>query len=73
MRKRYHKSDGKITCVNLTITLLDSVNELNPKELCMIEDISEQIEREEKILYLSNVHSLTNKYNRRFFENNYRS
>ncbi|MBK5246455.1 MAG: diguanylate cyclase, partial [Peptostreptococcaceae bacterium] len=68
MRKRYYKLDGQIIWVNLTISLLNSINELNPKELCMIEDISEQVKQEEKILYLSNVDVLTNIYNRRFFE-----
>ncbi|MBK5247410.1 MAG: diguanylate cyclase, partial [Peptostreptococcaceae bacterium] len=68
MRKRYYKSDRKIIWINLTVTLLDSINESNPKEICMIEDMSKQIEREEKILYLSNVDSLTDVYNRSFFE-----
>lgn len=68
MKKRYFKKDGSIIWINLTIALLDSLEEENPSELCMIEDITEKVKRDEEILYLSCHDVLTGLYNRMFFE-----
>lgn len=68
MRKRYFKPDGAIIWINMTISLLDSMDESDPKELSMIEDITAQVEREERIQYLSNQDVLTDVFNRRFLE-----
>ena len=54
--------------IKLTISLLDSLDEKYPRELCMIEDITETMKRDEAINYLSNHDVLTNIYNRSFFE-----
>ena len=68
MKKRYLKKDGTIIWINLTIALLDSLEEQDPRELCMIEDITEKVKREEEILYLSCHDVLTGLFNRMFFE-----
>jgi len=68
MKKRYFKKDGSLIWINLAITLLDPLDEVTPRELCMIEDITEKVKRDEEMLYLSCHDVLTGLYNRMFFE-----
>jgi len=68
MKKRYYRKDGSIIWINLTITLLDDLQDVNPRELCMVEDITEKVKRDEEMLYLSCHDVLTGLYNRMFFE-----
>jgi len=68
MKKRYFKKNGSLIWINLTITLLDPLDEDNPRELCMIEDITEKVKRDEEMLYLGCHDVLTGLYNRMFFE-----
>lgn len=68
MKKRYFKKDGSVFWINLTIALLDSIAEKNPREICMIEDITEKVKREEEVNYLNCHDVLTGLYNRMFFE-----
>ena len=68
MDKRYFKPDGSTLWINLTITLLDSLDSENPRELCMIEDITERKRNEETILNLSYKDQITGLNNRRFYE-----
>jgi diguanylate cyclase (GGDEF)-like protein/PAS domain S-box-containing protein len=68
MNKRYIKPDGSIVWVNMTIMNLHLEDKINPSEICMIEDISEQKKLELQLIHLSYHDQLTGLYNRRFFE-----
>lgn len=66
--KRYIKPDGSMAWVNLTCIGLENAEDFKDVELTMIEDITEQKQREEDILYLNYHDILTKLYNRTFFE-----
>lgn len=68
MRKRYFRKDGSMIWINLTISLLDPLDMENPRELCMIEDITEKVKWDEEIQYLTTHDALTGLYNRFSFE-----
>lgn len=68
MRKRYFRKDGSMIWINLTISLLDPLDTENPRELCMIEDITEKVKWDEEIRYLTTHDALTGLYNRFSFE-----
>lgn len=68
MRKRYFRKDGIMIWINLTISLLDPLDTENPRELCMIEDITEKVKWDEEIQYLTTHDALTGLYNRFSFE-----
>lgn len=68
LAKRYLAPDGSVIWANVKVVLLDSPEEPEARELCMIEDITEKMDSEDKILYLSYHDVLTGLYNRRFFE-----
>ncbi len=68
MPKRYIKPDGHIVWVNMTIAPLKVGSNLTESHLCMIEDITERKQKEEKILYLNYHDILTGLYNRTFFD-----
>lgn len=53
MKKRYLKPDGTIVWVNLTVISLSIVKETHPRHLCMVEDITESRQAEEKLRILS--------------------
>gem|GEM_PF-634802 len=68
MRKRYFRKDGSMIWINLTISLLDPLDTENPRELCMIEDITEKVKWDEEIQYLTTHDALTGLYNWFSFE-----
>ena len=53
MKKRYIKPDNTIVWINMTVTPISINNEIHTKHLCMIEDITESREVEEKLRKLS--------------------
>ncbi len=66
MTKRYICGDGSLIWVNMTIAPF-SAEDTN-HHLCMIEDITDRKEAEEEILFLSYHDTLTELYNRRYYE-----
>jgi PAS domain S-box-containing protein len=55
MRKRFIRTDGSAVCVNMTIACINSEDKGCPQNLCMIEDITERINNEDKIRILSSA------------------
>ena len=55
MKKRYIRSDGSVVWVNMILTSVSTEDKDHPQNLCMIEDITERINNEEKIRILSNA------------------
>lgn len=66
--KRMIRPDCSAVWVNITIALLNSEEEhINPRLLCMLEDVTDRKKAEEEILYLSYYDQLTGLYNRTFY------
>ncbi len=67
MDKRYIKPDSSIVWINMTIVPIKVIG-MHTCHLCMIEDITEKKEKEQKIEYLNYHDVLTDLYNRTYFE-----
>lgn len=66
--KRYIKPDGSIVWAKLTCIGLENTDDYKDVELTLVEDVTEQRQREEEITYLNYHDILTGLYNRAFFE-----
>ena len=68
MDKRYIKRDGSLVWVNMAVTTFISSFDTTQYHLSMVTDISERKAMEEAIIYANTHDSLTDLYNRTFFE-----
>ena len=66
--KRHIKPDGSIVWAKLTCIGLENGDDYKDVELTLIEDATEQKQRDEEIIYLNYHDILTGLYNRAFFE-----
>jgi len=66
--KRYIRPDGTIVWAKLTVVGLRSAGGTDTMEITMVEDITEQRQREERILYLNYHDVMTGLHNRAFIE-----
>lgn len=53
MKKRYIRPDGSAVWVYMTVAKINDEDHLHPQNLCMIEDITDRINNEDKIRILS--------------------
>ena len=67
IEKRILQPDSSVVWVSMTISTI-SKNRGRRNFLCVVEDITEKVENEEKIRYLNNNDQLTGLYNRAYFE-----
>ena len=66
--KRFIRADGSVVWVDMIIASMRNGNLLEDCHLCMVQDISERKEWEDKIVYLNYHDVLTGLYNRTFFD-----
>ena len=69
MEKRYIKPDGSLVWVNMLIAALAPDGENKVNHICLIEDITERKEIEDKLRYFHEHDRWTGLYNREYLEN----
>jgi diguanylate cyclase (GGDEF)-like protein/PAS domain S-box-containing protein len=63
MEKRYFRPDGTVVWINMTVSPLNIEDKAHPRNIAMIEDISERKAAESKISYLSRVYAMLSSIN----------
>ena len=68
MQKKFIKPDGTLVWTSMSVAPFKQLGRSNSIHLCMIKDVTEQKQAEDKIFYLSYHDKLTGLHNRLFYE-----